>query len=91
MADLFENFRSGLESSARRSFEISPNDNEDVDIIPRAIRVGGGGVIVALLIDDAEGQSPVAYENVADGDVMDIRPRRIFSTGTTATNIVGWT
>lgn len=50
------------------------------DPLPRAIRADTSGVVKAVRADDT-----VVTFNVVAGEVLDISPKRINSTGTTAT------
>lgn len=69
---------------ATRAEDITPDDGTDLDI-PRAIWVGGTGNLAVTM---AEGQT-VTFVAVPAGFMMPIRVKRVLSTGTTATSIVG--
>jgi len=64
---------------------ITPNDNTDIDINVRSLKIGSGGNIA---IRDENGVD-ITYP-VVSGEVFPFAPKRVLSTGTTATNIVGW-
>lgn len=85
MADNFKTHQTGLESPGQLHFSVSPNDNTDLAIRPRALRIGGAGNIAVV---DAAG-TEITY-TVAAGEVLLFRAVRVKSTGTTATGIVGW-
>jgi hypothetical protein len=51
----------------------------------RAIYVGGAGDIKV----DMPGGGTVTFVAVPQGTLLPIRPKRIYATGTTATNLVG--
>lgn len=72
-------------TSAERHFAITPNNDTDLAIIPRAIFIGGAGDIA--IRDELD--NDVTY-TVQAGQVLIFRARRVLSTGTTASNIVGW-
>lgn len=86
MADEFETFRSALESPGESGFAITPDDDNDLSQITRGIYVGGTGDISLILKDDA---TAVTLHRVVAGTVLPLRARRIRSTDTTATNLVG--
>lgn len=71
-----------------RAVDITPNDTTDLAEIPRALNIykGGGGhaSVVAILSDD---QTSVTL-HLNHGLIYPIRPRRIYATGTDATQIV---
>ncbi len=72
---------------------ITPSDSVDVIPMPRALRIGnvGGGANLALEMSDGEGGTVnITYEGVAAGDVLQVRPIKVLSTGTTVSNIVAW-
>jgi hypothetical protein len=72
-------------SPADDAFAISPSDSVNFPYRPRAIHVGVAGNLVAVF---ASG-SVITFKGCAAGSVIPIRPIRINSTGTTATDLVG--
>jgi hypothetical protein len=70
---------------AGRHFSITPSDDDDLQITPRAIYVGQSGNIS---ITDGSGET-VVYQ-VESGFIIPFRAVRVNSTGTTATELVGW-
>ena len=84
MADLFDTHARGIMSPAPEGLVITPDDDTDLANIPRAIRVGGAGDLTVIM--SGNGQS-VLISGVLAGEWLIIRPSRIMSTGTTATNI----
>ena len=65
---------------------ITPSDTLDTEFIQtRAIYVGGGGNLRVQMIDDQD----VLFTAVPTGQVLALRVKRVFSTNTTATLIVG--
>lgn len=74
----------GSTDPAYRHVTISPSDSSDVDSRIRALRVMSDGNVA--IMDEAG--TTVTYAQFA-GDIMPIRPKRVLSTGTTAT-VVGW-
>lgn len=63
---------------------VTPNDSTDLTTIARALYVGGAGNVK---IDAADG-STVTFSGVLAGSILPVRVARVYSTGTTATNIV---
>jgi len=84
-ADPYESYRPGLESPGVHAYAITPSDTTDLSTTCRAIYVGSAGDIV---VDMAGGETSVTFSNVTDGGMLPIRVRRVYSTGTTATNLV---
>ena len=85
MSDKFSNYHSGLESPAERAFAITGNDSTDLTIFPRAIYVGGAGNVKVITL----GGDTVTFSGVLAGTVLPVRVKRVFSTDTTATNLIG--
>lgn len=83
MADAFANFSSGLESPALRVLEVTPSDSTDLAEASRAINVGTTGAVRLTTV-----YGTTATVQIAAGIAFPIRASRIWSTGTTATNIV---
>lgn len=68
-----------------RAVSITPSDSDDLDVVPRAIYVGGSGDVKVDMLDG----STVTFKSLQAGEVHWIRPRRVYSTDTTATDIIG--
>ncbi|MGA1670277.1 MAG: spike base protein, RCAP_Rcc01079 family [Candidatus Nanopelagicaceae bacterium] len=85
MSDKFSNYHSGLESPAERAFAITGNDSTDLTVFPRAIYVGGAGNVKVITL----GGDTVTFSGVLAGTVLPVRVKRVFSTDTTATNLIG--
>ena len=88
MADHFETYNSGLDDPATIIVTITPNDNTNLPVIPRALHVSGDGGLVNVIAKDDYTNTPVTVY-IAQGAVMPIRVKRVLSTGTTATDIRG--
>lgn len=82
--DLFKNYTQGLESPATRMIEITPDDNNDLTLVTRAITAEMAG---HLRIVTAGGDTGRIF--IAAGAILPIRVRRVLATGTTANGIVG--
>lgn len=78
------NVPSGVDP-ARQFVAITPSNSTDLDALTKAVYVGGAGNLVAV---DWAGNT-CTFTGVLAGTVLPIRVRRINSTSTTATNLVG--
>lgn len=67
------------------AFAISPADN--ASIRATALYVGGAGDLHVLMEDESE----VTFIGVPAGSILPIRVLRVFSTSTSATDIIGLT
>ena len=83
--DQHSNKHTGLESPAPSAFAITPHDTNDLAIAPRGIYVGVSGDLKV----DMLGTGTVTYVGLAEGVIHPIRASRVYSTGTTATDIIG--
>lgn len=85
MADVAENkrYEDTVVSSARRWTAVTPHNSTNLTELPKGIYIGVAGDIVAVGDDDA-----TSTFTVVAGAILPIRPKRINSTGTTATGIV---
>jgi hypothetical protein len=68
----------------RSGFAITPNDGTDLATQAKAIWVGGTGAIKVTTADD----STLTFAAVPVG-FFPVRCKRVWSTGTTATNLIG--
>lgn len=75
----------GIDAPARRMFSIVPDDNNDLALSTRGVYIGGAG---NLHVVTTEGDNETAV-GLLGGSVYPFRVRRVLSTGTTATNIMG--
>lgn len=75
----------GALGSGREFFAITPDDEEDLIQIPRAVWVGTGGDIVVI---GEAGTDAVTLANVPDGTLLPISPTRV-TEASTASDIVG--
>lgn len=79
------NDHESLSSPKGGAFSITPNDSADLAIGATAIYIGSDGNIT---VDTSFGDT-VAFVGVLSGTVLPVRARRVYSTGTTASNLVG--
>ena len=73
----------GLDSPAYGGADLTPNDENDLNNVTRAVWVGTYGDIAVVL---ASGDS-VTFKNVSGW--MPLRVKRLMATGTTVSDIVG--
>lgn len=76
---------SGWESPALCAYAVVPNDAQEFETWCRGLYVGGAGDIRLVTWEDFE----VTFVGVLGGTILPIAVKKIFATGTTATNIVG--
>lgn len=80
--------KSDITSPASHAFAITPDDNTDLTALPRALWIGTGGNVYVEMRDASEAAQTIAFLNVPSGTLLPIRPHKVRSTSTTATNIV---
>ncbi len=77
MANIYPN------DPAQDAFAVTPSDTGGISA--RALYIGVSGDVK---IDTAAG-SAITFSNAVGGTILPIRATRVYSTGTTATGIVG--
>ncbi len=82
MLEIQNNVRN-LESPAANLAEVTPNDSADLAVVARAISVGTSGTVQVTTVG---GDTGALY--IAAGVPFPVRVRRVWATGTTATDIV---
>lgn len=83
MPPLSENIGRVL-GGARSLVEITPDDEEDLEVVPRSLLVTADGDVTVIAVDDV---SAVSLGTHAAGTVLPVRVRRV-TEATTAT-VVG--
>jgi hypothetical protein len=81
-----------MSATARRGFAITPNDSLVLPKWPKQIWVGGAGDVAVILSGDDPtnaGVDVTILKNVPAGTMLDINPKRVMLSGTTATLLVG--
>lgn len=73
----------GMNAPASRAIEITPSDTADIGPNLRGLHVSVAGTLTVTTI----GGDTVSFVNVVG--IFPVRCRRVFSTGTSATGIVG--
>lgn len=64
---------------------ITLSDTVDLSPIPRGVWVGVGGDVTLMAMGDS---ASVTLKNVPTGSYLPIRAKRVYTTNTTATNLV---
>lgn len=76
----------GITQPGTKLFAITKHDTNELAYVTRGIWVGGAGNIAILAVDDSDA---VTLVGVAAGTLIPIRAKKVMSTNTTATSIVG--
>ena len=66
-------------------FAVTPHDSNDFALSARGLYVGVGGTVVVVTLANVA----ITFVNVASGQILPVACRRVNSTSTTATNIIG--
>ena len=85
MTDLFASLGSGLDSPANTAFVPAQSDTVDLEFACRGLYIGGDGDVKL----NTTGGSTVTFTGLTAGMVLPVRCARIWSTGTTATGLIG--
>lgn len=75
---------SGYDAPASNAFVVTPADGSNLTHAARALFVGGAGDIRV----DTLGGDTVTFASVLAGSILPVRVLKVYSTGTTATNLV---
>ena len=75
----------GVGEPADELFLVTPSDSVDLRFVTRCIRVGGAGDLAVLTIRN----TLVTIPSVLAGEYVTVRARKVYSTNTTATEIMG--
>ncbi|MEL6519337.1 MAG: hypothetical protein AAFQ66_00120 [Pseudomonadota bacterium] len=82
--DIFREFATSPTSPAERIEAITPNNDNDLAYMTRALNVSGSG---SVRVTTSTGDVGTVY--IAAGSMFPIRVSRVWATGTTATGIQG--
>ena len=80
----YDTTHGGVGQPATYAVAVTPDDNNDLAYVSRAIYVGGAGNLEVVMLD---GQT-VVFSGVTAGTVLPIRVTRVKSGSTTATLIL---
>lgn len=72
--------------SSPSGFAITPSDTANLPLAIRGIYVGGTGNLRVLLNDDS---ADITLIGVLAGVIYSLNAKRVYSTNTTATNLIG--
>lgn len=75
----------GVTTPAIVAVAITPSDTDDLATTADALFIGVGGDVTVDMYDTG---TNITFKNVASGVVLPITVNRVYSTGTTATNIL---
>lgn len=70
---------------ANYAFEITPSDSTDITSLHKGIWVGTSGDLVVQMWEDS---GTVTLKGAVAGTLIPIRCKRVYSTGTTAADLV---
>lgn len=79
------NYPSNSVGPGSNAFSVTPSDSADLDSVTRGIYVGATGDLKVTMM----GGGVVTFVSLVAGVIHPIMAQRIWSTGTTATDIVG--
>lgn len=82
--DTFQNYTPNMQSPVSHAEAITPNDATDLGHVTRAIYVGGAGDVQVTLVSG----DTVTFAGLTAG-WHPVRAARVWTTATTATNLVG--
>ncbi|MFD1135589.1 spike base protein, RCAP_Rcc01079 family [Paenibacillus urinalis] len=74
-----------VEGSSQGAFAVTPNDSTDLSKVTKGLYIGVSGDVRMTMADG----SVITRKNVAGGMTHPWSIRRVWATGTTATDIVG--
>lgn len=83
--DKFAHYDEGLNGPITSGFDITPDDAANLQSIPRAVMVAGSGDLAVEWEDGTQ----VVLPALQPGAMYPVRPKKVLTTGTTATGIVG--
>lgn len=82
-SNTIEDYR-GIDGPGVGAASVTPNDSTDLTIYSRALYIGGDGNVKVTMFNGDE----VTFVGLIAGTLLPVRAKRVWSTGTTATNIV---
>lgn len=85
MSDKFSSHSVTLNSPANEAAAVTKDDDNDLAVTARALFVGTGGHLKVLL---AGSETAVIFKNLASGQTLSVRAKRVYATDSTAADIV---
>lgn len=85
MADNYASYAPDLTTPGEYAFAITPNDSTDLANATRALYVGGAGDVACITVNG----STVTFVGMVAGMLYPLRLKRVLSTGTSASSLVG--
>lgn len=82
--DSFSRFQSGLIAPITNAVAVTPHNTNELEFVTRALYVGTGGDVKVAMADSGE----VTFVTVPTGTTLAIRVKKVFATGTDASDIV---
>ena len=82
--DIFSRFRQDNFSPVSHASAVTPHNTNELAYVTRAVYVGGGGDVKVTMQDSGE----VIFVAVPTGTTLPIQVKKVFATGTDATDIV---
>lgn len=70
---------------ASEGLDASPSDSDDLTKPSYGLFIGTGGDVKVMLLDSTVA---VTFKNIPDGSFMPIIVKRLYNTGTTASDII---
>lgn len=83
--DLYADFQMGLSSPVAHGAAVTPDDTDDLEWVTRCLMVGQSGDVTCDLL----GGETITFTSLQPGSLYPFRVKRVYATGTTASNIVG--
>jgi len=82
--DPYESHTTEAIAPVSHGYSITPNDSNNLATYCRSVYVGVDGDLTVDLV----GGDTVTFKNVVGGTFFEIRVKRVYATGTTATDLV---
>jgi hypothetical protein len=84
VADDFSGNQRSPQGPYTKAVAVTPNDSTDLADVASALYIGGAGAVKVT----TAGGTDVTLSGALVGTILPVRVTRVWSTGTTATNIV---
>lgn len=88
MSDPFFKQPNNIDSPAKNAIVVVPSDVADQGTSYKALYIGGSGDVKCETVGSTAG-SFVTFTGLVAGSILPVRIRKIYATGTTATNMIG--